>query len=362
MKDKSTFAAEETLSISSETSRNDTETDHEEKHGTISPVREVKRAHPRKVPGLAGKELECSDWLFRNAKYWRHFDSFLMLLTCCLAGIPLLLAKLIYGASDFQFVEIAATGVSLVLILPFWIMMWYWHPCTPHKVKGYTPRTVDICVTMYKEDLDVVKATLNACQRIQYAPSYLRIYALDDGRRAEVAQICDDINDSLDCVHPITYVDRDSNEGRKGGNLNNWINLFGGNPGEFFIILDTDMQPFPDIIDAFLGHFYGFSAEVQESIAFIQAPQHFCNHDPKNDPYEIGMSFFYKAMLPCMDKLGVVMYIGTCGMWLREALVSSGKFYTNHATEDSVTGCKVCTGHSVAHPPPRFPQAKIWRN
>jgi len=301
-----------------------------------SPTFEVKRAL-----SVDEKELRYPKWLEHNAKYWRLYDSFLMLVLAALAFVPLLLAKVMYRASDFQIFEITLTGAYLLMITPLWIVMWYWHPCIPHKIKGYAPRKVDICVTMYKEDLDVIIGTLRACQRISYDPAFLQIYALDDGHRCEVAQICDDINSSSDCVHRIIYVDRDSNKGRKGGNINNWLNVYNETLGEFFIILDTDMQPFPDIIDRFMGHFYGFSPEEQETIAFIQTPQHFCNYNPKMDHFEVALSLFTKAVLPCMDALGVVMYVGTCGLWRREAIVSTGGFYEKTATEDSITGCRV---------------------
>ena len=326
------------------------------------------------------KELSFPAWLERNAQHWRLYDFFLMVLTFGLGFVPLLLAKLIYGAGDFQWAEIASMGMSFVLIAPFWIMMWYWHPSTLHKVKNYAPRTVDICVTMYKEDLSVVRCTLVACQNISCDPAFLTLYALDDGRRPEVAQICDEINSHPDCKHPIIYVKRDDNKGQKGGNLNNWINVYSATASEFFLILDTDMQPDSDIVDAFMGHYFGFPQEEQESIAFIQAPQHFCNHNKKYDAFDVGISFFYKTLLPCMDALGVVMYIGTCGLWRREALVSSGGFFENHATEDSVTGCKVhrscskdgkqwiskflrrpvATGISPANLPDLFDQRMRW--
>lgn len=142
-------------------------------------------------------------------------------------------------------------------------------------------------------------------------------------------------------VHPIHYVRRENNLGRKGGNLNNWLRAYRSAASEFFIALDADMQPLPDMVEAFLGHYHGFSKEVQESIAFIQAPQHFCNHAASHDYYDVGLKLFFKAILTVMDSVGVTMCIGTGTFWRREALLSCGGFHETFATEDTVTGLKV---------------------
>ena len=51
--------------------------------------------------------------------------------------------------------------------------------------------SVDIFVTSYNEDCDILTRTLVGCQAIDYANK--RIYLLDDGKRPQVAELCRDL-------------------------------------------------------------------------------------------------------------------------------------------------------------------------
>jgi len=309
---------------------------------TVQIADHQKESFPTKAPLFAGEELRHPKHVLALAPFFKGINLFLMIACMALGIVPLVLAIVLYGASPAVAIfSIGITVLCFLLIIPFWTLIWNWHPCLPHEVEGFTLRTLDVVVTTYKEPLDVVIGTIEATQRIDYDPDYLRVYVLDDGRRRELEQFCSELNTSNKARFPVTYVTRANNKGRKGGNINNWIREYDDVASEFFIILDADMQPFPDVAQTLFGHYYGFETEERNRIAFIQAPQHFRNHIHKRDPFEVGMTFFYKAILPCMDAQGIVMYIGTCALWRRAALLSGGGFHEQHATEDSVTGCRV---------------------
>lgn len=307
-------------------------------------VDDIKEGFPAHLPRRAGQELEHGPVVQALAKFFPIIFPALVLFYVGSSLFSLILSATVYNAPASVTIFLAVmTAGFFGVSLPFWIMLTQWHPCLPHKVLTYPRRTIDVVLTIYKEDLDVVVGTLTAIQGIEYPSDMLTVYLLDDAKRKEVEQIVVTMNSSSKIRHPITYVTRPNNKGRKGGNINHWIRKFDHVAGEFFVVLDADMQPFPDMCDIFFGHYYGFDPATRERIAYIQAPQHFSNfrYGVGLDPYETGLTFFYKVILPCMDRAGVVMYIGTCGLWRRSALKLGGGFQEQHATEDSVTGCAV---------------------
>lgn len=222
-----------------------------------------------------------------------------------------------------------------------------WRPATPlngkPKNKGYVP-TVDIAICTYKEDINDVVDTIVACQRVEYQADRLHVYLLDDGRRADMGEACEEIKRSGLLRYELTYVDRPTNEGYKGGNINNWFEVYKERAGEFFIILDADMQPFPDMMDILMGHYFGLSEKDQERVAFIQTPQWYRNFNKSHgwtDFFFISEFFFYRILQPANSFRGCAVYCGCCGLWSRRAIDSIGGFTEGFATEDSVTGCAV---------------------
>jgi cellulose synthase/poly-beta-1,6-N-acetylglucosamine synthase-like glycosyltransferase len=246
-----------------------------------------------------------------------------------------------------RYVWRVATFLTLSMTIPMWIAMMQWRPAYPMNGKpapGEDVPTVDIAICTYKEDIGEIVDTIIACQRVEYAENMLHIYVLDDGHRAEMKEVCRQLHRSDLLRHPLTYVDRPTNEGKKAGNINHWLREFEHESGEFFIILDADMQPFPDILDILMGHYFGLSPLEQEITAFIQSPQFYRNYNNKaawSDLYNISEFFFYRVLQPAMSHHGCSVYVGCCALWSRRAIESVGGFIGGYATEDSVTGCQV---------------------
>lgn len=183
-----------------------------------------------------------------------------------------------------------------------------------------------------------------ACQRVEYPAGLVRVYLLDDGRRKELDDACEDLHRSGLLRHPLTYVDRPTNEGKKAGNINHWLDKFEHECGEFFIILDADMQPFPDMLDILMGHYLGLPQAEQDLCAFVQAPQWYRNYNGKAawaDVFNISEFFFYRMLQPANSTWGCTVYVGCCALWRRQAIESVNGFIGGYATEDSVTGCQV---------------------
>jgi cellulose synthase/poly-beta-1,6-N-acetylglucosamine synthase-like glycosyltransferase len=220
-------------------------------------------------------------------------------------------------------------------------------PATPLNGDPYLGThmpTVDIAICSYKEDVGEIIDTIVACQRVEYPAGLVHVYLLDDGRRKELDDACEDLHRSSLLRHPLTYVDRPTNEGKKAGNINHWLREFEHESGEFFIILDADMQPFPDMLDILMGYYFGLPKAEQDRCAFVQAPQWYRNYNAKvawSDVFNISEFFFYRVMQPANSTWGCTVYVGCCALWSRRAIESVNGFIGGYATEDSVTGCQV---------------------
>jgi Cellulose synthase len=104
------------------------------------------------------------------------------------------------------------------------------------------------------------------------------------------------------------------------------------------------MQPFPDMMDILMGHFFGLSKGEQHRLAYIQAPQWYRTYNKRKgwmDFYSISEFFFYRVLQPANSTWGCTVYVGCCALWKRQAIESVNGFISGYATEDSVTGCQV---------------------
>jgi cellulose synthase/poly-beta-1,6-N-acetylglucosamine synthase-like glycosyltransferase len=246
-----------------------------------------------------------------------------------------------------RYVWRVTTGLTILITLPMWIAMMQWRPATPlngDPEPGEHMPTVDVAICCYKEDVGEVVDTIVACQRVEYPAGLLHIYLLDDGRRQELDDACEELHRSGLLRHPLTYVNRPNNQGKKAGNINHWLEKYEHECGEFFIILDADMQPFPDMLDILMGHFFGLTKAEQERCAYVQAPQWYRNYNGKAawaDIFNISEFFFYRVLQPANSTWGCTVYVGCCALWSRRAIESVNGFIGGYATEDSVTGCQV---------------------
>jgi cellulose synthase/poly-beta-1,6-N-acetylglucosamine synthase-like glycosyltransferase/Flp pilus assembly protein TadD len=189
-------------------------------------------------------------------------------------------------------------------------------------------RTVDVFVPTYNEDVQMLRGTLQACLAMDYPH---RTYILDDGKRAEVKALAEELG--------VVYMTRENNLHAKAGNLNAALEK---TDGEFVIIFDADHVPARHFITRLLGYFR------DEELAMVQTPHAFYNFDTfqgvvdyvKRRFWDEGQ-LFYKVLQPGKNHLNSVIFAGSAAMFRREALKEVGYIAVQTITEDMHTGMRI---------------------
>jgi cellulose synthase (UDP-forming) len=157
-----------------------------------------------------------------------------------------------------------------------------------------------------------------------------RTWVLDDGRRDEVRQMCEELG--------VGYLTRDSNEHAKAGNINAAL---ARTDGEFVVVLDADFIALPDLLERTLGHF-----EQDDRLAFVQLPQTFYNVDSVQ---HVGrsrtgwheQSLFYDVIQPGKNRWNAAFWCGSPAVIRRAALEAVGGAATSTITEDILTSMRL---------------------
>jgi tetratricopeptide (TPR) repeat protein/cellulose synthase/poly-beta-1,6-N-acetylglucosamine synthase-like glycosyltransferase len=234
-----------------------------------------------------------------------------------------------------------AYGV-FVLVLCF---LQVWDSREPPQQPVLEGRTVDVFVPTYNEDPQLLRATLEACQRLDYPH---RTYLCDDGgtearlnnpAHADSARARAELLKSICAELGANYVTRPKNEHAKAGNLNY---AFARTDGEFIIILDADHVPEPHLITRLIGYFR------DEKLGFVQTPHAFYNFnnfqarlDHKNRRYWEEGHLFYEVIQPGRNRWNCPIFAGSAAMFRRKALAEVGYIATETITEDMHTGMRV---------------------
>jgi GT2 family glycosyltransferase len=102
---------------------------------------------------------------------------------------------------------------------------------------------------------------MREAKRLTYPhPIDLQIHVLDDGKRPAMEAVARE--------EGVNYITRSDNVGFKAGNLRNAMTV---TSGDFILICDADMQPFPTFLEQTLGYFR------DPKVAWVQTPHWF--HD-----------------------------------------------------------------------------------
>lgn len=200
---------------------------------------------------------------------------------------------------------------------------------------------VDVFISTYSEDPALLYKTVRGCMRMKYPdPSKVHIYLCDDGHREEMK--------ALAARMGVNYLDRDTHEGAKAGNLNHAL---AHSSSPYIVTFDADMIPrsnflmktMPYFVDAELRN-RDRKEEDKIKLGFLQSPQSFYNLDlfqfnlysESRIPNE--QDYFYKDIQVARTKTNSVIYGGSNTVISREALESIGGFFTKAITEDFATG------------------------
>jgi cellulose synthase (UDP-forming) len=168
--------------------------------------------------------------------------------------------------------------------------------------------TVDVFVTTYNEDVELVRKTAIAARDIAYPH---QTWVLDDGRRPAMQAAAEEIG--------VGYIVRNGmwqgkNNHAKAGNL---INAMYQTSGEFILVLDADQVPHSSLLDRVMGYFR------DPNVAFVQTPQWFGN-TPAGDPFGSDAPLFYGPIQAGKDGWNSAFFCGSNAVLRREALMRVG--------------------------------------
>ena len=202
--------------------------------------------------------------------------------------------------------------------------------------RGEDLPVVDVMIATYNEDRAILERTLVGALSIDWPKDRLRVWALDDGDRDWLDELCRDLG-----ARRLVRADRLH---AKAGNINAALaatRTFGeadpAGPGRFILVLDADFVPFRSILRRTIGFF------DDPEIGLVQTPQHFFNGDPiqsglgQSDKLFDEQRLFFDVIQPAKDAWGCAFCCGTSAVIRREALEAIGGMPTDTVTEDALT-------------------------
>jgi cellulose synthase (UDP-forming) len=220
----------------------------------------------------------------------------------------------------------------LILVLGFIQTAWPLHrkpeplPADPAQWP-----TVDVFIPSYNEPLKVVRPTVLAALALDWPRDRLNIYVLDDGRRDEFRQFCEEVG--------VTHLTRGDNKHAKAGNINAALKK---THGEYIAIFDCDHIPVRSFLQMTMG-----TMIVDRQVSLVQTPHHFFSPDP----FEKNLStfrtvpnegeLFYGLIQDGNDFWDASFFCGSCAVLRRTALVEIGGIATETVTEDAHTSLRM---------------------
>ena len=206
--------------------------------------------------------------------------------------------------------------------------------------------TVDVFIPTYNEPLSVVRTTVLAASVLDWPEDKLNVYVLDDGRRDELREFCEQAG-----VH---YLTRTNNNHAKAGNINAALKK---THGEFVAIFDCDHMPSRSFLQVSMGHL------VREpNLAVVQTPHYFFSPDPfERNLGTFGKvpnegELFYGLLQDGNDVWNATFFCGSCAVIRRAPLEQVGGVAVETVTEDAHTAIRLHQhGYDSAYIP--IPQA-----
>jgi cellulose synthase (UDP-forming) len=191
--------------------------------------------------------------------------------------------------------------------------------------------TVDVFIPTYNEPLSVVRPTTLAALSLDWPQDKLRVFILDDGRRAEMREFAASVGAG--------YMIRSDNKHAKAGNLNAALKK---TDGQLIAIFDCDHMPTRSFLKTCVGWFLR-----DPKCAMLQTPHHFFSPDPfernlgtfRRVPNEGNL--FYGLIQDGNDFWNATFFCGSCAVLRREPLMEVGGIAVETVTEDAHTALKL---------------------
>ncbi|WP_241992553.1 glycosyltransferase family 2 protein [Cryobacterium lactosi] len=187
---------------------------------------------------------------------------------------------------------------------------------------GDQPATVDVFVTTYGEDIDVIRTTVTAVRAMH--GEHLT-WVLDDGRSDAVRDLAAELG--------VRYLRRLSSNGAKAGNVNHALTA---STAEYFVIFDADFVPKPEFLLETLPFF------IDDRVSFVQTPQAYSNlHNVISRGAGYMQAVFYRFIQPGRNRFNAAFCVGTNVVFRRDAINDIGGMYTDSKSEDVWTSLKL---------------------
>ncbi|MBC8728354.1 UDP-forming cellulose synthase catalytic subunit [Paraburkholderia sp. UCT2] len=200
--------------------------------------------------------------------------------------------------------------------------------------------TVDVYIPTFNEPLQVVRQSVLAATLLDWPADKLRVYVLDDGRRDEFRQFCEQAG--------VDYLTRPDNAHAKAGNLNAALSR---TSGEYIAVFDCDHVTTRSFLQVCMGWFL-----KDPKMAMVQTPHVFYSPDPFERNLETFRKvpnegdLFYGVLQNGNDLWNAAFFCGSCAVLRRSALEDVGGVATESVTEDALTALKMSTrGYNTAY-------------
>ena len=158
-----------------------------------------------------------------------------------------------------------------------------------------------------KEPVEVVRKTLQAARQIRHDGT-LDVWLLDEEDNPTVRSMCSDLGVRHFTRLGIEHYNQPRGEFKarsKHGNYNAWIDAHGSDYG-FFVSVDPDHVPLPNLCERLLGYFR------QPDVAFVVGPQVYGNYDNFVTKGAESQQFVFHGLIQRLGNFfGCPMLVGT---------------------------------------------------
>ncbi len=183
-----------------------------------------------------------------------------------------------------------------------------------------------------KEPLEMVRRTLEAALRMRY-DGPLDVWLLDEGDDAAVRAMCAELgvrHFSRKGVEAWNQPTGSFKAKTKHGNYNAWLDAH-GDGYDFWVSVDTDHAPFPNMVERLVGYFR------DPDVAFVVGPQVYGNYDNAvTKGAESQQYMFHSVLQRAGNRLCAAMFVGTNNAVRISALRAIGGLQDS-ITEDAAT-------------------------
>jgi Glycosyl transferase family 21 len=185
-----------------------------------------------------------------------------------------------------------------------------------------------------KEPVEMAMRTVQAARRIRH-PGRLDVWLLDEGNDPTIRAQCARVGVHHFSRKGVPEWNQASGPHRtktKHGNYNSWLAAH-GDQYDFFISVDTDHVPHPNMAERMLGYFR------DPNIAFVISPQVYGNYESSfvTKAAESQQFLFHSIIQRAGNRYRAPMFVGTNNAVRVSAIKAIGGFYDS-ITEDMATG------------------------